>query len=461
MIDEHKTEIDVSYKEKIAPKLSHDKVHDIAQTTIAEIDRKITEQLNLILHHPEFQRLEASWRGLQYLTDQCGDIGQLKIRILDISWSLFAKDLNYALEFDQSQLFKKIYTNEIDLPGGEPFGILIGDYYISHQSDKNHSTTDTLRRMAKISAAAFAPFVVASSAKFFGLDDFSQFKPSLNLRRIFEQSEYSQWKNLRSEEDARFIGVMLPRVLLRLPYNLNCHSRVDQFCFKEYVQSPTDYLWGNAAYCLAAVVARAFHQQGWFTEIRGTELDMISKGMVTGLQREYLAIGNFGLNYKPATEVLITSNQEKELSNLGFIALCECQYTQFCAFYSCQSIQLAKIYDRTSATANAQLSTMLHYILCVSRFAHYIKVLMRNKVGTFSSAEECQSFLQNWLLGYTAITDGMSQQSKAKYPLREVKIEVRKKNDKPGSYFCIMQLRPHFQLDSLEASLTLLTEIPV
>jgi type VI secretion system protein ImpD len=248
---------------------------------------------------------------------------------------------------------------------------------------------------------------------------------------------------------------------MRLPYTNNSNSRIDQFDFKERTRSSKDYLWGNAAYCSAAVIARAYNQQGWFTEIRGTTQDTIAKGMVSGLPRQRSSIGDFGLNYKPVTETSITSNQEKELSELGFIALCECQYTEFSAFYSCQSIQLPKIYDHKNATANAQLSSMLHYILCVSRFAHYIKVMMRNKIGMFANAQDCENFLQHWLLTYTAVTDGMSPESKAKYPLREARVQVKEQTSKPGNYVCILQLRPHFQLDSLEASLALLTEIPI
>lgn len=427
---------------------------------IAEIDEVLTKQVNAIIHHPQFQRLEATWRGLYYLVKETHGINRLNIRILDIKAEILAKDLKFALEFDQSQLFKNIYSNEFGHPGGEPYGLIIGDYYVSHRHGVKDSVLDieTLALMSKVSAAAFAPFITAPSPSFFGLDNFSELQPNLNLDRIFQQTEYLSWKKLREDDDSRFVGLVLPRVLSRLPYVYD--RDIDQFSFNENIKDFENYLWGSAVYPFAAVVARAYAEGGWFTDIRGVDRDRDSKGIVTGLTRFAYLPDHPRMNL-PATETWITGKHEKQLSDLGFISLCECKYTRKAAFYSCQSIQVPKIYDRSVATANSQLSAMLHYILCVSRFAHYLKVIGRDKMGTFKNAQECESYLQQWLLNYVANIDDMSAVNKAKYPLREAKVEVKEQLRNPGSYRCVMQLRPYYQPDKLESSLALVTELPI
>lgn len=424
--------------------------------TICQIDVLINKQLNVILHHKRFQQLEVSWRNLHYLTKQvtANNNSQTKVRVLNISWTELSKDLSRNIEFDQSQLFHKIYSYEFGQAGGQPFGLLIGDYEINHC----HEHINTLRALAKIAASAFAPFVTAASATLFGLDSFKGFERTLNFERTFQQTAYREWKFLREDEDARFIGLVLPRVLVRHPYNKS-NSVTHLLNFVEHNNKAQDYLWGNAAYYFAAIVIRAFAQSGWFADIRGTQQNKISNGLVTDLAHDYFYIDKTNPIAKYATEVCITDQLEKVLSDYGFIALSECKYTEFAAFYSCSSIQKPKQYDRTSANQNANLSRMLHYILCVSRFAHYIKVIMRDKIGLFSNASDCEYFLQNWLQQYTASATQDSATLQAKYPLRTAKVKIQDQIGKPGSYLCKIHLAPHYQLDQMESYLQLTTEL--
>jgi len=435
----------------------------LIQRHIALIDELLSKQVNMILHHKRFQQLESSWRGLYYLVNQATgtDVQKLKIRILDISWKALSKDLSRAIEFDQSELFNKIYNREFGHPGGEPFGILIGDYYITHKLHKNVATQDirTLQSLSKVAAAAFAPFITSVEPAIFGLDSFADLHSSLNLNNIFQQAEYFEWKQFRNNEDARFIGLVLPHTLMRLP-----HEQAEQtkkFCFQETVNALNDYLWGNAAYCFAAVTIRAFNQSGWLADIRGVEQDKISGGLVLDLPRHSFSTDKQDLICKYATDVCITDKQEKILSDLGFISLCECKYMELAAFYGCQSMQISKSFEHTSAANNAKLATMLQYMLCVSRFAHYIKVLVRDKVGSFINAEECERYLENWLMQYTAAGEDLTTDIKAKYPLREARIQVQDRPEKPGCYLCFIHLRPHYQLDQLQSQLHLITELVI
>lgn len=427
---------------------------------IATIDEEITQQLSVILHHPRLQQLEASWRGIAYLTKQIAlsSDKRVKIKLLTISWQALRKDVLRAVEFDQSQLFSKIYNDEFGHPGGEPYGLLVGDYHVSHRLTPSKQIADiqVLEQIAKIAAAAFAPFVTAASPTMFGLDKFAELDRPVDLMGTFQQAEYQSWKVLRQREDARFLGLLLPRVLLRLPYRYQLATQFP-FSFSEQLQTQSDYLWGNPGYCFAAVVARAFTQSGWFVEIHGVRRDSLAGGVVTDLPRHIFETDNLSPNY--AAEVCITDSQEKQLSDWGFIALCEGKHSQLAAFYSCQSIQQSKYYERQQPTENARLSSMLHYILCVSRFTHYLKVIARNKIGTFANPLDCEQFLQKWLQQYTAASSDLTIDLKAKYPLREAKVKVYDQPGKPGGYLCKIYLSPHLQFDQAETYLQLVTEL--
>lgn len=429
---------------------------------LARIDVLLSRQLNAVLHHPRFQRFEASWRGLAYLVHQTEDGQRIKIRLLNLSWKELNRDVERAIEFDQSQLFRKVYSEEFGTPGGEPFGLLLGDYEIRNRMSADSPTDDiaALTAISRVAAAAFAPFITAAHASMFGVDNFSELEFPGDLARTFQQLEQLKWRALRDTEDARFLGMVVPRVLLRLPYS-DDGTRADGFCFHEDVTAPdrSGYLWGNAAYAFAAVVLRAFSESGWLASIRGVERGVVSGGLVTGLPIHSFGVESAGVVPKSSTDAAITDLQEKEISELGFIPLCHCFGSQFSAFYTAQSVQNAKSYDRLPASVNAKLSTMLQYILCVSRFAHYLKAIARDKIGSFRSVEECEEYLQGWLNRYTVANDQVDLETKARYPLREATVSVREQPGKPGSYQCVAHLRPHFQLDQMTTAVRLATEI--
>ncbi len=430
---------------------------------IAQIDALLSRQVNVILHHPSFQRLEASWRGLQFLVGKLPEGEEnVKIRILNVSWRELSRDQQNALEFDQSQLFRKVYEDEFGHPGGEPFGVLLGDYEIRHKPSADHPYDDleTLGKIASVAAAAFAPFLAGVHPSFFDLESFSELERPLNLAGTFEQLEYLKWRALRQSEDARFVGLTAPRVLMRLPYG-DDGSRADEFRFEEEVEDPSrrQYLWGPATYAFGAVLIRSFVESGWFASIRGTQRGIDGGGLVTGLPVHSFGTDKVGVAPKISTDVIITDALEKQFGELGFIPLCHCQDTEFSAFYGNQSIQKPKKYDELPATINARLSAMLQYMLCVSRFAHYLKVISRDKIGALNGAADCEEYLRKWLMKYTTGNDSAGLELKSKYPLREARIELRERPGKPGAYNCVIHLRPHFQLDQLHMAVKLRTEL--
>lgn len=429
---------------------------------VALIDELLGEQLDAILHHPAFQRLEAGWRGLQYLVEQADNAPDVKIRALNVSWKELSRDLERALEFDQSQLFRKIYSEEFGTPGGEPYGLLIGDYEIHPRPTAEHPHDDlaTLAAISQVAAAAFAPFIAAASPTMFGLDQFTGLERPIDLEKNFAQQEFLKWRAFRQTEDSRFVGLVMPRVLMRLPYQ-SPSARRDGFSYEEDVCRPdrSGYLWGNAAYAFGSVVVRAFAETGWLAHIRGVQPGVNGGGLVTGLASHSFSTDSSGLIPKSSTDLIVTDDQEKLLNDLGFIPLCTCKDTEFSAFYSNQSVQLAKKYDRQPATVNARLSTMLQYMLCASRFAHYLKVIGRDMIGSFKGPGDCERYLQRWLSEYVVGGDDNSEQIKARYPLNEGRVEVRERPDSPGSYFSTFHLKPHYQLDELVASFRLVTEL--
>jgi type VI secretion system ImpC/EvpB family protein len=429
---------------------------------IARIDALLSRQVNVILHHPAVQRLEASWRGLRYLVDQVPEAENIKIRVLNVSWKELARDLERALEFDQSQLFHKVYGEEFGMPGGEPFGILLGDYEVRPRPGPEHPFDDVgvLLRLSAVAAAAFAPIVAGLHPSFLGLDSFTELERRLDLPRTFEGTEYLKWRAFRQTEDARFVGLALPRVLMRLPYP-DVATRTDGFRFREEVQKPdrSQYLWGTAVYAFAAVVVRAFVDSRWLADIRGVQGGAAAGGLVTGLPVPSFRTDAPGVAPRSSTDALITDMRERELGELGFIPLCHCPDTSLAAFYGNQSVQRAQRYDRPTATANARLSAMLQYVLCVSRIAHYLKVLARDKVGSFAGPEDCEEYLRRWALSYTVARDDVDPETKARYPLRDANVQIREHPDKPGSYLGVFHLQPHFQLDQVVTAVRLVTEL--
>lgn len=424
------------------------------------IDNLLNEQLNAILHHRRFQRLEAAWRSLHRLVERADEERaneeDIKVKLLSVSWGELKRDFDRAIDFDQSQLFQKVYEREFGMPGGQPFGVLLGDYEIS----PSQGDVAVLQSISGVAAAAFCPFIASPSPAMFGLDEFAGLETGPNLARVFQQKDYIKWRALRDTDDARFVGLALPRVLTRLPYR-NTVSRVDRFSFSEDVSGPDarKYLWGNAAFAFGEVIVRAFARSGWLAGIRGVERDVDGGGLVTGLPVHCFTTERHGFAPKCSTDVLVTDSQERELSDLGFMPLCQCHDTIHSAFYSNESVQKPKKYSTPQATRNARISSMLQYTLCVSRFAHYLKVLARDKIGGSIEPEECERILHDWIVQYVTPDSEASRSIKARRPLREARVQVRPHPAKPGEYQCVFHLWPHFELDDLVAAVRLDTEL--
>ncbi|MEP6848458.1 MAG: type VI secretion system contractile sheath large subunit [Acidobacteriota bacterium] len=420
---------------------------------IAEIDRLLSVQLNEIMHHEDFQKMEGSWRGLHHLVKNTLTGPQLKIRVMSVTKKDLLKDFERALEFDQSTLFKKIYEDEYGTFGGAPFGALLGDFeFGNHPQDLS-----LLESIAGVAAAAHAPFLSAASAGLFGWETFSEMTDVRDISKIFDRTEYAKWRSFRESEDSRYVGLTMPHVLMREPYGA-ATKPTETFSFEEDVDGKDHkkYLWSNAAYALGVRLTEAFSMHGWCVAIRGVE----GGGLVDGLPTHTFQTDEGEVAMKCPTEVAITDRREKEFSDNGFIPLVHCKGTDYAAFFATQSANKAKKYDTDEANANARLSSQLQYIFAVSRFAHYLKSMMRDKVGSFMSHTDCQSFLNRWISNYVTTDSTAGQSIKAKYPLREARVDVSEIPGKPGCYRAVAFLRPHFQLDELSVSMRLVANLP-
>lgn len=420
---------------------------------ISEIDRLVSDQLNEVMHAEPFQKLEGSWRGLNHLVMNSETSTMLKIRVFNVSKKDLLKDLERAAEFDQSALFKKIYEEEFGTFGGHPYGALIGDYEIS-----NHPQDMALiEKISGVAAAANAPFIGAASPELFGWDSYQDLTEVRDLAKIFDRTEFAKWRSFRESEDSRYVGLTLPRTLARLPYGKETIP-TETFNFQEDVtgRDHSKYLWSNAAYAFGTRLTESFAMYQWCAAIRGVE----GGGLVQGMPTHTFQTDEGDVALKCPTEIAITDRREKEFSDLGFIPLVHCKNTDYAAFFGAQSCQKAKKYDQDAANANARLSTQLQYIMAVSRFAHYIKAMMRDKIGSFMSRGECESFLNQWIMQYVVSNDNVGQEIKASHPLREARVEVAEIPGKPGAYKAVAFLRPHFQLDELTVSLRLVAELP-
>ena len=420
---------------------------------IADIDRLLTAQLNAIMHAPEFQKLEGSWRGLHYLVMQSETSVMLKLRVLNISKKELGKDLEKAAEFDQSALFKKVYEEEYGTFGGAPYGALIGDY----EFGRNPQDLALLEKISNVAAAAHAPFLAAADPGIMGLESFTDLPNPRDLAKKFETPDYAKWKSFRESEDSRYVGLTLPRVLIRLPYGPDTVP-IETFNFKEDVDGMdhSKYLWSNAAYAMATRLTDSFAKYGWCATIRGVE----GGGKVEGLPTHTFKTDEGEIAMKCPTEIAITDRREKELSDLGFMPLVHCKGTDYAAFFGAQSCQKSKKYDTNAANANARLSTQLQYMFAMSRFAHYLKAIMRDKIGSFMTRKECEVYLNRWISNYVVSSEDAGMELKAKHPLKEARVEVAEIPGKPGCYRAVCFLKPHFQLDELTISLRLVAELP-
>ena len=420
---------------------------------ISQIDNLISAQLNEVMHHSDFQKLEGSWRGLSYLVNQSETGQSLKIRVMNVSKKDLLKDMEKASEFDQSALFKKIYEEEFGMFGGSSYGALIGDYEFSnHPQD-----LALLEKVSQVAAAAHAPFISAASPKLFNLDTYEELGSPRDLAKIFQSAEFAKWRSFRESEDSRYAALALPHVLMRLPYGKE-NVPVEAFDFEEDVEGTdsSKYLWGNAAYALGARLTDAFAKYHWCAAIRGVE----GGGLVQGLPVHTFKTDEGDVALKCPTEIAITDRREKELADLGFIPLVHCKGTDYAAFFSTQSANKPKVYDSDSANANARLSSQLQYIMATSRFAHYLKSMMRDKVGSFMTRSDAENFLNRWISNYVLLDDSAGQEAKAKLPLREARIDVSEIPGKPGAYRAVAFLKPHYQLDELAVSLRLVADLP-
>src|SRR6201988_5369401 len=384
---------------------------------IAQLDHLLSLQLNEIMHHPQFQKLEGSWRGLKYMMDNSETGVGLKIRVFNATKKELLRDIEKAPEFDQSALFKKIYEEEYGVFGGAPFGALIGDY----EFGKHPEDMALLEGVSHIAAQAHAPFVSAAAPDLFNLESFTELDKPRDLAKIFDSTEYAKWKSFRQGEDSRYVALCLPRALARLPYGKETKP-IDEFSYEEHVDGTdhSKYLWTNAAYSLGTRMTNSFSQFGMCVAMRGVE----GGGLVEGLPVHNFYTDEGDLAMKCPTEVPITDRREKELADLGFVPLVHCKDTDYAAFFSVQSAQKPKLYDTDAANANARLSTQIAYLMACSRFAHYLKAMMRDKVGSFMSRPDAEQFLNRWTTRYVVPGDTASLEVKARAPLREARIDV-------------------------------------
>ncbi|MEH3106685.1 MAG: type VI secretion system contractile sheath large subunit [Sphingomonas fennica] len=427
---------------------------------IAKIDAQISEQLAAVMHGERFKQIEGSWRGLNYLVKN-SEIGEgLKVQLLNVTKKEVAADLEKATDFDQSQLYKKVYEEQFGTAGGAPFSALIGDYYF----DKSPSDVELLTNISSVAAAGFCPFISAAGAKVFGMESYTELANPMDMKQLFETADYTKWNSFRQTEDSRFVTLVMPKVLARVPYGADTKP-VEGFAYEEGPRDAQgnakplahdDYCWMNAAYALAARLTDAHAQYGWCTAIRGAE----GGGKVTNLPTHVFHSDDGDMDAKCPTEIGITDRREKELSDLGFLPLCHYKNTDYSVFFGAQTAQKPKKYDRPEATANAAISARLPYIMATSRFAHYLKVMARDKIGSFMEASDTETWLNRWINNYVNASEGAGQESRAKYPLREAKIEVKEVPGAPGSFTAVAHLRPWLQFEELTTSMRLVARIP-
>lgn len=429
-------------------------------SAISAIDRAMSKQLSEIMHHDKFKKLEGSWRGLHHLVTNSETGADLKIRLMNISRKELQRDLEKAVEFDQSQIFKKVYESEFGIAGGEPYAALIGDFeFSSHPED-----ISLLSKMSNVAAAGFCPFISAASPKMFGFDSYTELSKPRDLAKIFDSAEYTQWRSFRDSEDSRFVSLTMPRVLARAPYG-EATKAVEAFNFEEIepgedgrakAAEHDDYCWMNAAYTMGTTISHSFAEYGWCTSIRGAE----GGGKVEGLPTHTFISDDGDTDAKCPTEIGITDRREAELSKLGFLPLCHYKNTDYAVFFGGQTTQKPKKYADPNATENAAISARLPYIMATSRIAHFLKVMARDKVGSFMEASEAEVWLNRWINQYVNASPGASAEMKARFPLREAKVEVKEIPGQPGAYSAVAWMRPWLQMEELTASLRLVANIP-
>ena len=433
-----------------------DDVFGTIKAIIAEIDKKLSDQVNAIMHSERFQQVESAWRGLHYLVNNSETDEMLKIRVMNISKKDLAKTLKKykGTAWDQSPLFKKLYEEEYGQLGGEPYGSLVGDYYFDHTP----GDVELLGQMAQIAAAAHAPFLGAASPTSMGMDSWQELANPRDLAKIFSSPEYAGWRSLRESDDAKYVGLAMPRFLSRVPYGAKT-SPVEEFNFEEETGGGdhSKYTWSNAAYAMAVNINRAFKQYGWCTAIRGVE----SGGAVEELPVHTFPSDDGGVDMKCPTEIAISDRREAELANCGFMPMIHRKNTDVAAFIGAQSLQKPAEYSDPDASANARLSARLPYLFASCRFAHYLKCMVRDKVGSFKERADMQLFLHNWVQQYVLGDPSRAgDEMKAKKPLAGAEVVVEEIEGNPGYYSAKFYLRPHYQLEGVNVTLSLTSKLP-
>jgi type VI secretion system protein ImpC len=422
----------------------------------AAIDQKLTAQIDLILHHADFQKLEGAWRGLYHLASNTETDSMLKLRVLNVSKDELRKSLKKfkGMRWDQSPLFKKIYGEEYDLPGGEPYGCLVGDYFFDHTPPD----VELLGEMAKIAAASHSPFIAGASPAVMQMESWAELSNPSDLAKIFTTPEYAAWRSLRESDDSRYIGLAMPRFLARRPYGAKTEP-VDEFDYEEDTEGAdsSKYCWANSAYAMAVNINQAFKFYGWCSRIRGRE----SGGIVEGLPLHTFPTDDGGVDMKCPTEIAIGDRREAELAKVGFMPLSHWKNTDFAVFVGAQSLQKPAQYDDPDATSSANLSARLPYLFACCRFAHYLKCIVRDKIGSFKEREDVQKWLQRWITQYVdGSPEHSTEETKALKPLAAAEVVVEEVEGNPGYYTSKFYLRPHYQLEGIKVSLRLVSKLP-
>jgi type VI secretion system protein ImpC len=423
---------------------------------IAEIDTKLTAQINVILHNERFQQVESAWRGLHHLVHNTETDEMLKIRVMNVSKPELGKSLRKykGAAWDQSPLFKKLYEQEYGQLGGEPYGALVGDYYFDHTP----GDVELLGQMAQIAAASHAPFIAGAGSSLMGMDSWQELANPRDLSKIYAPPDYAAWRSLRESDDAKYVGLCMPRFLARLPYGAETNP-VEEFDFEESTDSgdSSRYAWANSAYAMAVNINRSFKLYGWCSSIRGVE----SGGLVESLPVHAFPSDDGGVDMKCPTEIAISDRREAELANAGLMPLIHRKSTDMAAFIGAQSLQKPAEYTDVDATANARLAARLPYLFATCRFAHYLKCMVRDKIGSFKERSDMERYLSDWIQGYVlGNPESAGESAKAEKPLAGAEVKVEEVEGNPGYYSARFYLRPHYQLEGVNVTLSLVSRLP-
>ena len=444
-------------------RIDHQALRDAIDRDIAAIDIMLSEQVDAILHHGRLRKLEGTWRGVAWLVGNAELSNRLKIKILNVGWPEICRDLDRAIEFDQSQMFRKVYEEEFGMPGGEPYGLLVVDHEVRHRPSADSRTDDVsaLAALSGVAAAAFSPVMIGASPGLLEVDRFADLATSTDIAGPLRNTDHVRWRSLASRADMRFVGVALPRLLARLPWQ-DDGTRDDGFRYCEYTPTNDERVWMNAGFAFASVAARAFAHYGWPADVRGVETDRVGGGLVTEVSLEPFSTDPDHVWVRNPVEIVLTEQQEHSLLDAGLMPLSSVPYSEELVFGAVRSLQVPQRHqgpNASAADANARLSTQINSILCASRFAHHLKMKGRHMVGSFKTASEIERFLQAWLTQYVNGNLSATGDSRARFPLVAGKVTVNEVPGRPGSFGCVVHLQPHYQLDDISAAFQLVTDL--